>query len=75
VTARRFPIPSSLAPRSANSIAGFIVYNAGFSAAFVFLAGCAFAALLLLWIAMPETGDQSDACGGAEHPKARTPAG
>jgi MFS family permease len=39
-----------------NSIAGFIVDKAGFSAAFVFLAGCALAALLLLWIAMPETG-------------------
>lgn len=40
-----------------NSVAGFIVDKAGFSAAFAFLAGCAFAAFLLLCIAMPETGD------------------
>ncbi len=29
--------------------------TAGFWAAFLFLAGCALAAFLLLWIAMPET--------------------
>jgi MFS family permease len=40
-----------------NSVAGFIVDKAGFSAAFLTLACCAFAALLLPWIAMPETGD------------------
>jgi MFS family permease len=40
-----------------NSVAGFIVDKAGFSAAFLFLAGCALAAFLLLGIAMPETGD------------------
>jgi predicted MFS family arabinose efflux permease len=43
-----------------NSVAGFIVDKAGFSAAFLFLAGCALAAFLLLWIAMPETGDPSE---------------
>lgn len=39
-----------------NSIAGAIVDLAGYSAAFLFLAAAALAALLLLWIAMPETG-------------------
>ena len=38
-----------------NSVAGFIVDKAGFSAAFLFLACCALGAFLLLWIAMPET--------------------
>ena len=40
-----------------NSVAGYIVDGAGYSAAFLFLAGCAFAALLLFWTAMPETSD------------------
>jgi hypothetical protein len=39
-----------------NSVAGYIVDVADYSTAFLVLAGCAFAALLLLWIAMPETG-------------------
>ena len=39
-----------------NSVAGFIVDAAGYSVAFLFLAVCALAAFLLLWIAMPETG-------------------
>jgi MFS family permease len=39
-----------------NSVAGFIVDMAGYSAAFLFLGGGAFAAFLLLWTAMPETG-------------------
>jgi MFS family permease len=38
-----------------NSVAGLIVDQASFSAAFLFLAGCALAAFLLLWIAVPET--------------------
>jgi len=38
-----------------NFVAGFIVDKAGFSAAFLFLASCAFGAFMLLWIAMPET--------------------
>jgi nitrate/nitrite transporter NarK len=38
-----------------NSVAGFIVDRAGYEAAFLFLAGCALAALLLFWIGMPET--------------------
>jgi MFS family permease len=39
-----------------NSVAGFIVDIAGYSAAFLFLGAAAFAAFLLLWIVMPETG-------------------
>jgi len=58
-----------------NSVAGFIVDKAGFSAAFLFLAGCAFAAFLLLWIAMPETGaPQTRLVAERNHPKAPAPA-
>jgi MFS family permease len=39
-----------------NSVAGFIVDMAGYSAAFLFLGAAALAAFLLLWSAMPETG-------------------
>lgn len=39
-----------------NSIAGFIASWAGYSAAFLFLAGVALAALALFWVAVPETG-------------------
>ena len=46
-----------------NSVAGLIVDKAGFSAAFLFLAGCAFAAFLVLWIAMPETGNRQSGSG------------
>jgi MFS family permease len=41
-----------------NSIAGFIVDWAGYSTAFLFLAGVALAALALFWLAVPETGDR-----------------
>jgi MFS family permease len=59
-----------------NSIAGFIVDKAGFSAAFLFLADCAFAAFLLLWIAMPETGAlKTTPVAERNHPKAPAPAG
>jgi MFS family permease len=59
-----------------NSIAGFIVDRAGFSAAFALLAGCAFAAFLLLWIAMPETGDpKATSVAERNHPSAPAPAG
>ena len=59
-----------------NSVAGFIVDKAGFSAAFVFLAGCAFAAFLLLWIAMPETGDpKATRVAERNRPKAPAPVG
>jgi MFS family permease len=59
-----------------NSVAGFIVDKAGFSAAFLSLAGCGFAAFLLLWIAMPETGAQKRTLvPERKHPKAPAPAG
>lgn len=38
-----------------NSVAGFIVEAAGYRAAFLFLAAVAVAALVLFWIAVPET--------------------
>jgi predicted MFS family arabinose efflux permease len=59
-----------------NSVAGVIVDKAGFSAAFVFLAGCALAAFLLLWAAMPQTGDpKATPVAERNHPKAPAPAG
>ena len=38
-----------------SSLAGFVVQQAGYNAAFLTLAGVAAAALALLWLAMPET--------------------
>ncbi|WP_200992376.1 MFS transporter [Pseudomonas cichorii] len=38
-----------------NSLAGFVVHEAGYSAAFLTLAAVAAAALVLLWVAVPET--------------------
>ncbi|MEO8493358.1 MFS transporter, partial [Pseudomonas sp.] len=37
-----------------SSLAGFVVQQAGYNAAFLTLAGVAAAALALLWLAMPE---------------------
>jgi MFS family permease len=48
-----------------NSIAGFIVDMAGYNAAFLFLAAVALVALLLFWIAVPETGRPSRSVGPA----------
>ena len=39
------------------TVAGFVVVSAGYSAAFLTLAGVAAAGLLLFWLAMPETRD------------------
>ena len=38
-----------------SSLAGFVVQQAGYNAAFLTLAAVAAAALMLLWLAMPET--------------------
>ncbi|MDD5444248.1 MAG: MFS transporter, partial [Pseudomonas fluorescens] len=38
-----------------SSLAGFVVQQAGYNAAFLTLAGVAAVALALLWLAMPET--------------------
>jgi MFS family permease len=38
-----------------NGVAGYIVDWFGYRAAFLFLAGCAAAAFILFWLAMPET--------------------
>ena len=51
-----------------NSVAGYILDTAGYSAALLFLAGCAFAAFLLLWIAMPETGNRQTGNGREASP-------
>ncbi|UFW91968.1 MFS transporter (plasmid) [Bradyrhizobium barranii] len=56
-----------------NSLAGVIVDAAGYNAAFLFLAAVATAALILFWLAVPETGEQ----GGSvetEVDEPRTPA-
>jgi MFS family permease len=50
-----------------NSVAGYIVDIAGYSAAFLFLAGCAVVALVLFWLAMPETR-AADAEAALRHP-------
>jgi predicted MFS family arabinose efflux permease len=53
------------------SIAGGIVHRFGYHAGFLFLAGVAAAAFLLLWIAMPETGrpgERMNAGGSESHP-------
>jgi MFS family permease len=47
-----------------NAVAGVIVERAGYNAAFLFLAACALAALLLFWLAMPETGGPQRVCPG-----------
>jgi predicted MFS family arabinose efflux permease len=38
-----------------NGVAGYIVDWFGYRTAFLFLAGCASAAFVLFWLAMPET--------------------
>jgi MFS family permease len=40
-----------------NGVAGFIANSFGYSAAFLFLAGCAVLALLVFWLGVPETRD------------------
>jgi len=44
-----------------NSLAGIVVQEAGYSVAFLTLAGVAMAALVLLWVAVPETVSRPDA--------------
>jgi MFS family permease len=41
------------------TVAGFVVVSAGYSAAFLTLAGVAAVGLLLFWFAMPETRDEN----------------
>jgi MFS family permease len=40
-----------------NGVAGYVVEWVGYDAAFLFLAGCAVLALLVLWLMVPETRD------------------
>jgi predicted MFS family arabinose efflux permease len=51
------------------SIAGTIVHRFGYHAGFVFLAAVAAVALVILWIAMPETRD-SDVGAKAHYSRA-----
>lgn len=51
-----------------NAVAGYIVDGFGYDAAFLFLAACAAGALLLFWVAVPETQ------GWAHKPCATAPA-
>jgi MFS family permease len=50
----------SIGAALSSSFAGIIVVKAGYSAAFLFLAAMATAALALFWLAMPETLDSAD---------------
>jgi MFS family permease len=61
---------AALAATSILAVLAIIVDKAGFSAAFAFLAGCALAAFLLLWIAMPETGEKAAPVAERNHAKA-----
>lgn len=54
------------------TVAGFIATEAGYSAAFLFLAGVAAVALALFWFAMPETMHQGAA--GGDKPRSAPPA-
>jgi len=60
-----------------NFIAGFIVDTAGYSAAFLFLATIALIALVLFWIAVPETSEESPSIetdfGESMSPKIQVP--
>ncbi len=55
-----------------NSFAGVIVVQAGYSAAFLFLAAVAAVALALFWFAMPETQGSSSRPANAHAPLAET---
>jgi len=48
-----------------NGIAGLVVDAAGYSAAFLFLAGCAIVALLTFWLGVPETREWRGRAPGA----------
>ncbi len=50
-----------------SGVAGYVVDWAGYNVAFLFLAGSAALALLILWLVVPETR------GGRTAPKARAP--
>lgn len=53
------------------TVAGFIATEAGYSAAFLFLAGVAAVALALFWVAMPETMHQG--ATGGDQPRSSPP--
>ena len=50
------------------ALAGFVIAYAGYSSAFLTLAGCAAAGAALFWLAMPESGKLADSNGALLRP-------
>ncbi len=63
----------SLGAALSNSLGGLVAEEFGFTAAFLVLAGIAFAAFLLFWLAVPETG-RAAGDAAATAPALREPA-
>lgn len=66
-----FGLGAALSP----GVAGLVVQSAGYDAAFLTLAGIATAALLLLWLAMPETRRPASDANAEQAPHLHSPSG
>lgn len=66
-----FGLGAALSP----GVAGLVVQSAGYDAAFLTLAGIATAALLLLWLAMPETRRPASDANAEQAPLLHSPSG
>ncbi|MCU7238398.1 MULTISPECIES: MFS transporter [Pseudomonas] len=66
-----FGLGAALSP----GVAGLVVQSAGYDAAFLTLAGIATAALLLLWLAMPETRRPASDTNAEQAPLLHSPSG
>lgn len=66
-----FGLGAALSP----GVAGLVVQSAGYDAAFLTLAGIATAALLLLWLAMPETRRPASDANAEQAPPLHSPYG
>ncbi|MDH1629880.1 MFS transporter [Pseudomonas mosselii] len=66
-----FGLGAALSP----GFAGLVVQSAGYDAAFLTLAGIATAALLLLWLAMPETRRPASDANAEQAPPLHSPSG
>lgn len=66
-----FGLGAALSP----GVAGLVVQSAGYDAAFLTLAGIATAALLLLWLAMPETRRPASNANAEQAPPLHSPSG
>jgi len=66
-----FGLGAALSP----GVAGLVVQSAGYDAAFLTLAGIATAALLLLWLAMPETRRPASDANAEQAPPLHSPSG